>query len=181
VHRSRSRTRPPRSPISNAKPEHVNDRALAIHLNDHLAGATGGLELARRTAGANSESAEFGPPLASICAEIETDRETLRRLMRELGAGEDRVKRSAGWLAEKAGRLKLNGQLRGYSPLSRLVELEGLAIGIASKASLWRTLEQELGAQWRGFDFAQLCERAERQQETVEQLRLKAAALALSG
>ena len=36
----------------------------------------------------------------------------------------------AGWVAEKAGRLKLNGSLLTYSPLSRLVELEGLSLGV---------------------------------------------------
>ena len=37
------------------------------------------------------------------------------------------------WTAEELERLKLNGQLAGYSPLSRLVELEGLAVGIEGK------------------------------------------------
>jgi hypothetical protein len=41
------------------------------------------------------------------------------------------VKIGAGWLAEKLGRLKLNGRLLEYSPLSHLIEradeqLEGL-------------------------------------------------------
>ena len=40
------------------------------------------------------------------------------------------------WLA----RLKLNGRLRGYSPVSRLEEFEMLTAGIVTKASLWRTL-----------------------------------------
>jgi hypothetical protein len=30
----------------------------------------------------------------------------------------------AGWIGEKAGRLKLNGRLRSRSPLSSLEELE---------------------------------------------------------
>jgi len=158
----------------------VADRVLGIYLNDHLAGATGGLELARRTLASNRDSAEFGAPLARICAEIETDRETLRRLMRELEVGEDTVKRTAGWLSEKLGRLKLNGQLRGYAPLSRVVELEGLSLGISGKAALWRALAQTLGAEWHGFDFEQLGERARAQRDTVEELRLKATALALS-
>jgi hypothetical protein len=157
----------------------VADRALGIYLNDHLAGATGGLELARRTLASNRDSTEFGAPLARICAEIETDRETLRRLMKELEVGEDTVKRTAGWLGEKLGRLKLNGQLRGYAPLSRLVELEGLCLGINGKIALWRALEQRLGAEWRGFELAQLGERASAQRDAVEELRLKAAALAL--
>ena len=42
-----------------------NSRLLAIYLNDHWAGATGGLELAKRTAGAN-EGTEYGPPLERL-------------------------------------------------------------------------------------------------------------------
>ena len=43
--------------------------------------------------------------------------------MDDLGVG-SRAKDGAAWVAEKLGRLKTNGQLTGYSPLSRLVELE---------------------------------------------------------
>ena len=43
-------------------------------------------------------------------------------------------------MAEKLGRLKPNGQILGYSPLSRLVELETLALGITGKRSLWEAL-----------------------------------------
>ncbi|HEY5356166.1 MAG TPA: hypothetical protein VIJ82_00465 [Streptosporangiaceae bacterium] len=41
----------------------------------------------------------------------------------------------AGWLAEKAGRLKFNGRLRARSPLSNLVELELLRLGVEGKAA----------------------------------------------
>jgi hypothetical protein len=53
--------------------------------------------------------------------------------MDELRFGGDKVKNIAAWGIEKVGRLKLNGQLTGYSPLSRVVELEGLLAGIAGK------------------------------------------------
>ena len=43
---------------------------------------------------------------------------------------------------EKAGRLKMNGELFEYSPLSRLVEFEGLTLGVTGKLSLWKVLEQ---------------------------------------
>ena len=39
------------------------------------------------------------------------------------------------WSAEKFGRLKLNGQLSGYSPLSRLEELEILALVAEGKSN----------------------------------------------
>jgi hypothetical protein len=148
---------------------------LAIYLNDHLAGATAGVELARRLGRSNAEDAVFGEPLAKICAEIETDRATLEQVIEGLGLARSPIKPTAAWLAEKLGRLKLNGQLRGYSPLSRLIELEGLLSGISGKASLWRTLD-ELGLGERtGLDFQQLGGRAEEQLTTVDELRRLAA------
>jgi len=58
---------------------------LAIYLNDHLAGATAGVELARRLRASNEDDPEFGPALAEVCAEIEADRETLKTVMDRLG------------------------------------------------------------------------------------------------
>ena len=49
---------------------------------------------------------------------------------------------AAGWTGEKVGRLKPNAQLRGYSPLSPLVELEGLLIGIQGKLAMWSVLAE---------------------------------------
>jgi hypothetical protein len=111
----------------------VNRRLLSIYLNDHLAGATLGLELARRAARENE-----GSPLDTflqnvLFPEIEQDRETLQQLMAKLGIGRSRPKVAAAWTAEKVGRLKPNGELWRYSPLSRLLELEGLAAGIEAK------------------------------------------------
>ena len=157
----------------------MTDRALAIYLGDHFAGATAGVELARRVRSSNRDQADFGPPLARLCEEIEADRETLRQLMERLEVSPGRLKPVAGWLAEKLGRLKLNGQLHGYAPLSRVVELEGLSIGITGKRCLWRTLEMALGAQWEGFDFSVLAERAAKQRDTVEELRQRAVAEAM--
>ena len=98
---------------------------LATYLNDHLGGSTFGVELVRRSA-----------------AEIDADRKALKAIMAELGVKADRAKVAVGWAAEKMGRLKPNAQLRGYSPLSPLVELEGLLVGIQGKLSLWRALAE---------------------------------------
>ena len=157
----------------------VADRLLAIYLNDHLAGAAAGVELARRTRASNRDDPEFGPALAEICAEVEADRETLRALMDRLGVRQDPIKPAAARLGEKLGRLKPNGRLRGYSPLSRVVELEGLTLGITGKMQLWRALERSLDS-IEGFDLERLAERAAAQRERVEALRLAAAALAFA-
>ena len=112
---------------------------LATYLNDHVLGATLGTELVRRAARENQGS-ELGEFLTGLAREIDDARDTLLALMRELGVKPDRLKVAAGWTGEKLGRLKPNAQLRGYSPLSPLVELEGLLIGIQGKLAMWRVL-----------------------------------------
>lgn len=155
---------------------------LAIYLNDHLAGAAAGHELARRAA-ANNRGNEYGAALEQIVREIEEDAETLKDLMDRLGVHADRVKLALGWAGEKAGRLKLNGQVLGYSPLSRLVELEGLVLGVTGKLALWQALRKVFGDEdprLEGIDFQQLRERARKQRQTLERLRRRAAVEALS-
>jgi hypothetical protein len=128
---------------------------LGIYLNDHLAGSAVGVEMARRSRGANAET-EFGGPLSALCGEIEADRETLEAVIEELAVGRSRIKPTLGWLAEKVGRLKPNGQLRGYSPLSRVVELETLIVGVTGKLRLWL-----LGADYNVFLISRIWSEAE--------------------
>jgi hypothetical protein len=155
---------------------------LAIYLNDHLAGATGGLELAKRAAASNRDTTH-GPLLQRLAGEIEEDRETLLEIMRTLGVRVDRIKVLAGWGAEKLGRLKLNGRVRGYSPLSRVVELEGLTLGVHGKRALWHTLAElePAPAGLAAFDLAALITRAEAQLQELEQHRRQSAAAAFVG
>jgi hypothetical protein len=152
---------------------------LRTYLQDHHAGATAGLELARRAAGSNAES-EYGRELSRIAEEIAEDRETLERVMDELGVGPSKVKDSAAWTAEKLGRLKPNNSLLSYSPLSRVVELEGLLIGVTGKLALWQSLEVSGGGLGGEFDFAALAERAQDQRGRLERLRERAAAEAFT-
>jgi hypothetical protein len=153
----------------------TDHRLLAIYLNDHLSGAVSGRELANRAAGAN-EDHPSGPELRDLAREIQEDEQTLRSVMEAVGARTDPLKQVAGWAAEKAGRLKLNGRLVGYSPLSRVVELEGLSLGIEGKRSLWVSLGALAQTEERlaGFDFPALEKRASEQRMTVERLRVLA-------
>src|SRR3954453_2912939 len=116
-------------------------KLLEIYLQDHYAGSTGGLELAKRSAKEN-EGTEFGGPLTRIAGEIREDRAALKRIMDGLDVSAAPAKVGLAWAAEKAGRVKPNGQLRGYSPLGRLIEVEALITGVTGKHSLWRALQQ---------------------------------------
>lgn len=172
--RARSPLRRPGKAIGDTASIEANP--LSIYLNDHLAGSTAGLELAKRARGSNSDS-ELGPFLAELVEEVREDRATLVGVMRKLDVGEDRVKQALAWTAEKVGRLKLNGSLLSYSPLSRLVELEGLTLGVHGKLGLWRTLDRLSADEPRlaGFDFEELIKRAQNQQRRLERQRQKAA------
>jgi len=154
---------------------------LAIYLQDHLAGATVGVELSRRIARSNRDSA-LGEALTEIAEEIESDRAALVDVMERLSVGPDRLKLTASWTAEKAGRLKLNGRLRTYSPLSRLEELELLSLGVEGKLALWQTLRRVAGAEPRlsDVDFDALIERARGQRRKLERRRRAAADEAFS-
>jgi hypothetical protein len=152
---------------------------LAIYLNDHLAAATGARELARRAAGANRAS-DYGRFLDELTAEIDEDRSALLAIMAELNIPVDRMKLVAGWSAEKLGRFKLNGRLLDYSPLSRLIELELLELGVHGKRGLWRSLQQLQPEQLSATDLSPLLARAERQIEQLESQRIRAAAEALT-
>lgn len=157
-----------------------NDKYLHIYLSDHHAGSVAGIELARRSASSNKDN-DIGQFLSTtLIPAIEEDRETLGRIMKRVGASENRLKNLMFWTGEKLGRLKLNGELTSYSPLSRLLELEGLTSGVAGKLSLWQCLREARDARLEPVDLTELIARAEEQLKGLEVQRRKAAALALN-
>jgi hypothetical protein len=160
------------------KPPH-HDKLLSIYLNDHLAGSTAGVQLARRLVASNREDPSFGEPLDDVRAEVETDRESLKAAMEHLGVSRSSAKPAAAWIGERLGRLKPNGQLTGYSPLSRVVELELLLLGISGKKRMWSVLQQARG-EAIAIDFGRLIDRAERQRTRVAELHAAAAAIAFA-
>ena len=113
---------------------------LGIYLNDHLAGATGGVGLARRMAAAADPGSKSARILSTLAAEITQDRVALIKIMGTLGIPVRGYKVFAGWAGEKAGRVKLNGHLLTRSPLSELEETELLRLGVEGKAAGWRSL-----------------------------------------
>jgi hypothetical protein len=149
---------------------------LGIYLNDHLAGATAGLELARRVAGTGQVPAAPAE-LRQFAREVAEDRDTLLRIMGTLGLPVRSYKVWAAWAGEKAGRLKPNGRLTTRSPLSNLEELELLRLGVEGKAAGWRTL-RALADRDRRLEAGQLDElisRARRQAGFLEESRIRAA------
>jgi len=151
------------------------ERLLEIYLADHAAAATAGLELARRVARSNA-STPFGEPLRRLAGDIEEDRQALKRVVTKLAFRESRLKQAFAWAGERAGRLKPNGQVKGYSPLSRVLELEALSVGIAGKLALWQSLQLLTHVRERlpDLDLEELAERARSQRDEVEKQRREA-------
>ncbi len=161
---------------------YVNEKLVRIYLQDHHAGSTTGLELARRIHGGNKDN-EYGETMAEIVDEIAADKKALEGIMDDLGFGSDTIKDAGAWALEKVGRLKMNGQITGYSPLSRVVELEGLMTGITGKIGLWAALIQIAPDEPRldAAHLERLRERGESQRAKVEELRKRAAGEAFTG
>jgi len=154
---------------------------LGIYLNDHLAGATGGLALFRRAT--SSAQGASKAELAELTQQVTQDRQSLLALMHRLGVPVRHYKVATGWALEKAGRLKTNGHLLHRSPLSDLVELEALVLGVQGKAAGFRALRSiaQHDPRFDVTDLDRLIDRAERQAQKLEELRLHAAARALTG
>lgn len=150
---------------------------LGVYLNDHLAGATLGTELARRMVASVRHLPAPGNVPGQLAADIAADRAALIEIMATLGIKARSYKVYAAWVGEKAGRLKPNGHLLSRSPLSSLEEVELLRLGVEGKGAGWRTL-RALAERDGRLDAGQLDElisRAAHQADRLEELRVKIA------
>jgi hypothetical protein len=158
-----------------------SEELLGTYLNDHLAGAAAGVELAEKL-GSTYQGTPFGTAAAAVAHEIKQDRETLQALMERLGIGKSPVKQAAGWVFEKVTRVRFNRQLTGSEDLTRLLETETLSLGIEGKLAMWQALKgiDGLDAELGRADFDRLIFRARQQREALEPHRLEAAAVAFT-
>ncbi|HME65811.1 MAG TPA: hypothetical protein VKG61_13060 [Streptosporangiaceae bacterium] len=167
--------------MAQAGTEQVAYRVLGIYLNDHLAGATAGTELAHRVARTHRAHGPDGQ-LKHLAVEVAQDRAALIGMMKALGVPVRSYKVLAAWAGEKAGRVKFNGRLLARSPLSDLEELEMLRLGVEGKAAGWRTL-RVLADTDKRLDRGRLDElvsRARRQADLLEEFRVRAAGQVIS-
>lgn len=149
---------------------------IATYLNDHLAGATGAVELLEHLEKEHADT-EVGRLASGLLADIEADRQTLKSLMEGLQVSESRTRKAAGWLGEKAAELKLRLDDPKGGSLRLFESLEALSLGIEGKKSLWRALAAaaEEAPHLRAADYEDLIRRAEEQRGRVETARLEAA------
>ena len=160
----------------------ATDEALAAYLNDHLAGAAAGIELAEKLRD-NNQGTELGRIMVALHRDISQDRDALEELMRHLGLERHPVKEAAGWMLEKLSRLRLNPALTGSAELTRLMETEALSLGIEGKLAMWLALKEAAATDRRlaVTDYDHLIERARGQRRALEPHRLAAAVASFTG
>ena len=159
-----------------------NVELLGVYVNDHLAAATGGIELVRRMLGVHRGS-RWEPPLAQLLAELRDEKASLRAVMSAMDVPVRQYKQIGTWVAEKVTRAKLNGRLLSRSPLSDLVEFEFLASGVRAKRSGFETLRiaAEVEPRLPKAELDRLVDQAHRQYEWLTRTRREVAADVFGG
>jgi hypothetical protein len=156
----------------------ISDKPLDVYLNDHLAGARFGSDLARRLSGRMG-----GSTMNVLADEIEEDRQTLQQLMDRLGTSRNPIKEAATWVAEKVSHVKLSGLTAGHREFGLFMSLETLSLGVEGKQSLWVALA-DIADEYPALqdaDLAGLRERAAAQRQVIEAERAAAARRAFTG
>jgi len=156
------------------------DKALDVYLNDHLAGAMLGSDLAEQIKARNQGTA-LGELMGSLAPQIEEDRRTLIRLMDRLDSAENPVKQATTWVAEKASRVKFSGLTSGEPELGGFMALEALTLGVQGKRSMWLALKEVRGhyEPLASINLDELIERAQAQSDALDVERLAACGRAL--
>ncbi|MET4224570.1 hypothetical protein [Oerskovia enterophila] len=120
----------------------LDTHLLAIYLNDHVAGATVGVQRVRRMARVY-DGTVVGAMITPLVPQLEEEREWLLRCLELMEIPLRRYKVVGAAVAERVGRLKFNGHVRAASPLSALLEVELLRGAITGKSSGWQTLKAQ--------------------------------------
>jgi hypothetical protein len=153
-------------------------QGLDIYLNDHLAGATAGVNLAQLAAEEHRQD-EHGPFFGEIASEIKQDFDTLEQLLEALNVDRSASKAALAEIGSKVMATKFTGE---DDQLNAFVTLETLSMGIEGKRCMWTALQRVEDAYpaLASFDIDDLVARAQSQRDRVEARRLELATQALA-
>jgi hypothetical protein len=112
---------------------------LAIYLEDHYAGSCAGVALVGRIAGRHAGT-DIAPDLRWLAAQVAEDQRSLLVIMERLGMRPAKYKNVLAMAGERISRLKPNGRLFRGSPLSTVVELQSMQLGVTGKRCGWQDL-----------------------------------------
>ena len=150
-------------------------KSLSVYMNDALTRETLAIELVERAIRENTGT-RLGAFLTLLSWELEEDRESLVRLMGDLGIRRKRGRVVLARLVEKLARARLGSS----SPVSNLVELEALQLQTEAKLDMWTALRSRLGPHVEDIDVDELIRRTERQADELDRRRLAVAPTALT-
>lgn len=155
---------------------------LGVYVNDHLAAATGGIELVSRMLGRH-RGGPHEARLEELLDELREERTVVRGSMAALGIPVRQYKQIASWLGEKAARAKLNGHLLSRSPLSDLVEFEFISTAVLAKRAGFETLREIAVVEPRldGAALERMIAQADKQHDWLADVRREVAAQVFGG
>ena len=155
--------------------------SLEVYLNDHLAGATAGVNLVEQAVDRHrsDELGEFFGPLAS---EIKADLATLEGLMEDMGVDKSASKTALAEVGSKLAAPKFTAEGAGNKHLGDFITLETLSIGVEGKRCMWVALQTVADAypELQALDLEDLESRARNQRDKLETKRNEVAPLALT-
>jgi hypothetical protein len=167
---------PPASGAESRSSVKLHSRYLRAYLSDHLAVSEGIGALAQRVCDASRWQGQR-TSFEILVDVLGQDREDLERVLADRGIAQDPLKRRLARMGERVGRLKGNGRMVRTSPLTRLVELEGLQLGLSACITPWVTL-RDLGVERSRAEAAIV--RLAHQQEMLDRLRATVAPTAFA-
>jgi hypothetical protein len=155
---------------------------LGIYCNDHLAAATGGIELVSRMLGRH-RGGKYEQRLEQLLDELREERSAVRGSIQALGLPVRQYKQIGAWIGEKLSRAKLNGHLLSRSPLSDLVEFEFIATAVLAKRAGFETLREIAAVDSRldGALLDRLIAQADKQHDWLADVRREVAEAIFGG
>jgi hypothetical protein len=152
---------------------------LHVYLNDHLAGATAGVDLVKSAA--ERHEGDMGDFFAQLADEISADYNTLTSLIAQLNAQGSGVKEAMAKAGAEFAEDKFSGETIGHPTFGTFITLETLSIGVEGKLCMWKALRCVQGdiTDLAGADIDGLIERAQSQRDRIEGKRLEIAGGAL--
>lgn len=147
----------------------IDRDALAVYLNDHLAGCTAALDVTNRVAAA-CKCAPFDRFIHGLTQAVEADQTVLRSLIASVAGAESPVSRAHGWVSQHFWRRqKENGTgCDRWSGLTVGEALDALALGFHGRLALWNVLATLRGDLRAGHDFPALAARVRVQLDKLE-------------
>lgn len=149
---------------------------LATYLKDHDAGSEAALQILDHIEASHGDGAA-GQMARTLRPQFLEERRHLQSLLEKLDDSTSVSRRVAGWLSEKAVRLKLAADDPADGVLRLLEAVELLGLGVYGKLGLWKALaaNRAIVPALAAVPLERLILQADSQRALIESVRLEAA------